>query len=250
MFDYFFTPENQLPENVGFSMFGSVHFGILGAVALLSACMLVWFRKQPGSKQDRVMVISAGVMIGSEIVKDFILAVIGAFSVGYLPLHLCSLAMFTCLFYSAHPHNRSCGQIMYSVCFPGALCALLFPDWTDFPIMHFQSIHSFFVHTLLVQFSLFPLVSGRCRPGWPGIWKSIVFLTAAAVPVAGLNYLLHTNYMFLSHPSKGSPLEFLAGIPGRYGYLVGFFLLALGVVCLLNLPFCIYNAWKKRRNAL
>ena len=48
---------------------------------------------------------------------------------------------------------------------------------------------------------------------------------AVAIPVGVLNRLLHTNYMFLGHPSAGSPLELLGNIPGRYGYLAGYFLL-------------------------
>ena len=166
---------------------------------------------------------------------------IGAFSVGYLPLHLCSLAMFVCLYYGAHPWSKNCGQILYSVCFPGAMCALLFPDWTMFPILHFQSIHSFVYHTLLVQVSLAPVVTGRIRPGLRQVWKSMAFLVAVAIPVGVLNRLLHTNYMFLGHPSAGSPLELLGNIPGRYGYLAGYFLLVLAVEIAMNLPWSIFT---------
>lgn len=246
----FFTPERELPAGVGFSMFGPVHLGLLTGLMLWNVLALWWFRRQSRRRQDRVMKILAWGMVISEVLKDLILGMIGAFSVGYLPLHLCSLAIFTCLYYSAHPDSKGCGQILYSVCFPGALCALLFPDWTMFPLWHFQSIHSFLVHTILVQFSLFPLVSGRIRLGLSAVWKSMVFLVAAALPVAGINRLLHTNYMFLSRASKGSPLEFLTSIPGRYGYLVGYFLLVLAVVLALNLPFCIWNRVRQSREEI
>ena len=149
--------------------------------------------------------------------------------------------MFVCLYYGAHPWSKNCGQILYSVCFPGAMCALLFPDWTMFPILHFQSIHSFVYHTLLVQVSLAPVVTGRIRPGLRQVWKSMAFLVAVAIPVGVLNRLLHTNYMFLGHPSADSPLELLGNIPGRYGYLAGYFLLVLAVEIAMNLPWSIFT---------
>lgn len=251
MFRYFFTPENQLPSGVGFQMFGPVHFAVLSVLLAWSAGFLIYFKRLPEKRQNRWMRGLAWGMAASELVKDAILAAIGAFSVGYLPLHLCSLSMFVCCFYSLLPYNRSCGQILYSICFPGALCALLFPDWTAFPLLHFQSLHSFILHMLLVQFSLFPIVSGRARPGLSGVWKGVAFVVAAAIPVAGLNRLLGTNYMFLQRASKGSPLEFLTALPGGgMGYLAGFFLLVLGVVFLLNLPFMLLNHLGRKKKEM
>ncbi len=234
-----FTPEGQIPAGAGFSMFGWQHLLMLSVLESFTVLSLLWMRRLHAGELNRLLRILGGVMLGLEVLKDFILAEIGAFSVGYLPLHLCSLAMFVCMYYGAHPESNTCGQILYSVCFPGAMCALLFPDWTMFPILHFQSIHSFVYHTLLVQVSLAPVVTGRVRPGLKHVWKSMAFLVAVALPVGLMNRLLHTNYMFLGHPSAGSPLELLGNIPGKYGYLAGYFLLVLLVEVGMNLPWSI-----------
>lgn len=242
-----FTPENQLPTGAGFRLFGWQHLGMLLLLSLWTAGSLRWMRRSQPEEVNRALRATGWVMLWMEIAKDFILGWIGAFSVGYLPLHLCSLAMFVCMYYGAHPKSDACGQILYSVCFPGALCALLFPDWTMFPVLHFQSLHSFVYHTLLVQVSLTPVVTGRVRPGLQHVWKSMAFLVLTALPVGLLNRLLHTNYMFLGHPSAGSPLELLGALPGKYGYQAGYFLLVLGVLCLLNLPFTVYWRCAKQR---
>lgn len=242
----FFTPEGNIPPGDGFSLFGWQHLLMLAILGTYTVLSLKWMRRLHAGELNRLLRVLGGVMVGLEVLKDFILAVIGAFSVGYLPLHLCSLAMFVCLYYGAHPWSNSCGQILYSVCFPGAMCALLFPDWTMLPILHFQSLHSFLYHTLLVQVSLAAVVTGRIRPGIGQVWKSMAFLVAAAIPVGVLNHLLHTNYMFLGHPSAGSPLELLGGIPGQYGYLAGYFLLVLLVELGMNLPWSVW-AWRKQR---
>lgn len=242
----FFTPEGNIPSGDGFSLFGWQHLLMLAVLGTYTVLSLRWMRRLSEQRLNRLLRVLGGVMLGLEVLKDFILAVIGAFSIGYLPLHLCSLAMFVCLYYGAHPRSNSCGQILYSVCFPGAMCALLFPDWTMLPILHFQSLHSFLYHTLLVQVSLAPVVTGRIRPGVGQVWKSVTFLVLTALPVGLLNRLLHTNYMFLGHPSAGSPLELLGSIPGRYGYLAGYFLLVLLVELGMNLPWSI-AAWRKQR---
>ena len=244
----FFTPEGEIPAGAGFTLFGCQHLLMLTVLGIFTVLSLMWMRSLSERKLNRLLRLLGGIMLGLEVLKDFILAVIGAFSVGYLPLHLCSIAMFVCLYYGAHPNSECCGQILYSVCFPGAMCALLFPDWTMLPILHFQSLHSFLYHTLLVQVSLAPVVTGRIRPGIGQVWKSMAFLVLTALPVGLLNHLLHTNYMFLGHPSAGSPLELLGRIPGRFGYIAGYFLLVLLVELGMNLPWSILT-WRSKHNA-
>lgn len=251
MLKLLFTPEDLLPADAGFSLLGPQHLGMLAVMGLWSAVVLLWFRRLREAQLICGLRAMASAMLALEVLKDFALAEIGAFSIGYLPLHLCSIAMFVCLYYGGHPQSDTCGQILYSVCFPGALCALLFPDWTNFPILHFQSLHSFVYHTLLVQFSLAPVAAGRVRPGLRHVWKSMMFLVLTALPVGAADRLLHTNYMFLEKPSPGSPLELLTVLPGHGGYLAGCFFLALGVILLWNLCYAVFvRLWKKIRKTV
>lgn len=247
MTDYFFTPQTELPPGAGFALGSRGHIAafilVMGCTLLL---LLMSSQLSHGAKARMLRVLSSSMLV-LELGKDFILGLLGAFSVGYLPLHLCSLSMFACLYYAFHPGSKRAGQILYSVVLPGALSALLFPNWNVFPLFHFQSIHSFLYHGLLLFFGLFPVVSGRVSPGPGAILPSMGFLSALALPVGLLNRCLHTNYMFLRGPSKGSPLEFLTVIPGKYGYLAGLFLLALSVVTLMNLPFWLVGRWKAKR---
>lgn len=248
MLQWTFTPEGSLPSGVGFSLFGPAHLAVLGLVACVSAGV-VWLgcRLTPDRRQ-RLLKVMSGSMVALEILKDFTLGVIGSFSVGYLPLHLCSMAMFICLFFAWHPDSDGAGQMVWGVCFSGGLAALLFPDWTHMPLWHFQSIHSFLYHAMLVQFSLIAVCSGMARPRIRALWKAMVFLVIAAVPVYGLNCLLHTNYMFLNRPLPGTPLELCAALPGRLGYLLGCGVLASAVLLVLDLPFAVLSEikWFKR----
>lgn len=247
MTDYFFTPQTELPPGAGFALGSRGHIAALVLVMGCTLLLLLMSRHLSHGAKARMLRVLSSSMLVLELGKDFILGLLGAFSVGYLPLHLCSLSMFVCLYYAFHPQSKRTGQVLYSVVLPGALSALLFPNWNVFPLLHFQSIHSFLYHGLLLFFGLFPVVSGMVSPGPGAILPSMGFLSALALPVGLLNRCLHTNYMFLRGPSKGSPLEFLTVIPGKYGYLAGLFLLALSVVILTNLPFWLVERWKTRR---
>ncbi len=248
MLQYFFTPESEIPSGAGFCLYGRGHLSALGFGLSLTILVLLIFRRRSPDAQNRLMKILSVSMVVMELIKDFILAALGAFTVGYLPLHLCSLSMFVCLYYAFHPNSPSTAHILHSVVLPGAVAALLFPNWTRFPLLHFQSIHSFLYHTLLMLFALMPLVFRRFTPGLRGIIPSLLFLFGVSVPVGPLNKLLGTNYMFLRGPSKGSPLEFLAVLPGKFGYLAGYLALVLAVLFLMNLPFSVLGGIRKRRH--
>lgn len=236
---YVFTPESQLPAEVGFSHFDRGHLTVLMVLALVSAAVVFWGCRQPEERRLKLEKAMALTMLVLELLKDFILAQIGAFNLGYLPLHLCSMAMFICLYWAWHPWSEGAGQLLWSLCFTGGMAALLFPDWTDMPLWHFQSIHSFLYHALLVQFSLLAVVSGQARPSLRNAWKAGAFLAAAAVPVYAFDRAFGMNYMFLLRPVPGTPLELCARLPGQGGYLVGYALLVAVVLVLLNLPFSL-----------
>ena len=243
---YFFTPEAELPAGVGFSLFGPEHLAALGVLGAASVLVILLGCRMDPEGRGRLLRWMAGVMIGMEILKDVTLGLIGAFSVGYLPLHLCSMAMFICLYFAWHPSSGGAGQLLWGLCFSGGVAALLFPDWTDMPLIHFQSLHSFVYHAMLVQMSLIAVLSGMARPRLRELWKTMVFLALTAAVVYPVNRALGTNYMFLSRPVPGTPLDLCARLPGRGGYLLGYGLLATGVLFLLDLPPELCALWKRR----
>lgn len=245
MLQYFFTPEAQLPAGVGFDLFGWQHFTVLGVLTAVSAPVVAAGCRMTERCMLRLMRVLSVAMVVSELLRCLTLAVLGAYSVGYLPLHLCSFSMFICLYWAWHPDSDGGGQMLWSLVLPGALAALLFPDWTGMPVVHFQSLHSFIYHAMLVQFVLIAVISGRARPRMGSLWKALVFLGIAAAAVYPINCLLGTNYMFLNRPVPGSPLVYCARLPGSWGYLLGYALLATAVLVGMNLPFFLWEGWQK-----
>ena len=125
--------------------------------------------------------------------------------------------------------------------------ALLTPDWTNMPLLQFQSVHSFVYHAIMVQISLIAVISGMVKPRLGAVWKTMAFLVVLAAVVYGINLRLRTNYMFLNWPIPGTPLMLCAKLPGRWGYLIGYALLAFCILVLMNLPFTLWKRLKQRK---
>ena len=250
MLRLFFVPERELPAGVGFRHFGPEHRMVLAVLAVLSAGITAWGCRMKERGRIRLLRTMAGIMVALEIWKDGMLAGMGSFSVGYLPLHLCSIAMFLCLWFAWRPGSDLAGQLVWSVCFPAGVAALLFPDWTNMPLLQFQSLHSFLYHGMLIQFALIAVISGQIRPRIGHAWKTVLFLIVLAAGVYGINLRLGTNFMFLNHPLPGTPLMLCAHLPGRWGYLAGYGLLAAGVILLTDLPFFLWNRVRSRKRSI
>jgi uncharacterized membrane protein YwaF len=156
-----------------------------------------------------------------------------------LPLHLCSMTGIFCFIYEfflkRSPFIRSVlGQALYALCLPGALMAILFPDATFYPIIHFISFESYLFHVLIIAYICIRLVDKGIVPGVKEAYKSILFLLVVVPPVYLFNVIFKTNFMFVIWPSSGSPLYGFYKIGGYAGYRIGYALVAIAVICLMN----------------
>lgn len=183
-------------------------------------------------------------VLACELAKDLCLLVQGAFGVGYLPLHLCGLAVFFTLAHAIRP-GQTLGDFLYSTCMPGAAFALAFPDWTDYPPFAYHSVVAFTVHALLVAYPLMQLCGGDLRPDAARLKRCLAILLVLALPIYGFNRAFGTNYMFLCRPAPGSPLEWFASFLGNPGYLLGYIPMLALVWGVLYFP-VIRNKRKKR----
>lgn len=236
----FFTYETELPQGVGFSLYAPPHLAALAVIILLCIVCSIAYRKAGQSKQQRISRLLGIAILLLEIVRTVVYSFMGGMSIYELPLHLCGMAVFLCAIHSLWKPDWL-GQVLYSLCLPGAWAALLFPDWVMYPFFSFVSLHSFAAHGLTVLYIILQTASGAIRPRLSAVWKPVLFLCAVVPPVMWFDYRFHANYMFLQLPSAGSPLVFLSNLAGgsHAGYL---FLFAVSIFCimvLMDLPFAI-----------
>ncbi len=220
---------NQQP-GAGFGRFSRPHLLLLLAVLLLLWLAFFFCRKRPGPGRF-LLRLSPWLLLLTELGRAALLLALGLYDRGRLPLHLCTLSVYLYFIHMLRP-GRTLGQFIYAFSLPGAAFALLFPDWADYPLWHFVSLSSFLLHFLLLLYPVTALALGDIRADIRRLPGCAALMLALALPVLALNRLLGTNYMFLSWPPPGTPLDLFAPL-GRPGYLLGFVPLVLAVWALL-----------------
>lgn len=236
----FFTYENNLPADVGYDLFSPAHISAIITSILIIGLVIVWFLRSDDEKKLQIRKITAIVPVVLMVMRFIYAIICGAPIVYELPLHLCSMTGVFCFVYEFYlkksPFIRSVlGQAMYALCLPGALMAILFPNGTIYPIIHYISIESYLFHSLIIAYICLRLLDGGIVPGIREAYKSILFLIVLVPPVFLFNVIFDTNFMFVIGPSSGSPLYGFYRMGGYAGYRIGYALVALAVIYLMNL---------------
>lgn len=244
----FFWFETEYPVESGFSIFGPCHLAWLFVIVSFICVSSKWYSKMPKDKQRKVNhVVGIGLPL-MEIYRDAVLIATGYWNCGFLPLHLCSMALVVGMIY-AFTEWRFFGVVYVLLCVPGAVAALLFPNWTAYPFFSYMHLHAFIAHGLTVAFGIWLLVSRRVVPTWKDFWMPVVFGLVGMVVIYPVNRRLDTNYWFLTVPSKGSPLEMIWQKTGAMWYLVGYAGFCMVIMALWLGIITFVSWWRQRKNS-
>lgn len=246
IFQNLFYCSETIPEGLGFSLFGPGHLLWLLAIALVCAFTCMRYRKADEKKRLRMRRILSGLLIADELLKITVLSATGCYTAEYLPLHLCSINIFVCLWYTLKP-NAMAAETLYALSFPGALVALCVPTWTKLPFVNLMSFHSFSVHGMLLLYPLLLVTSGERRPALRRLWMPALFVTVLAPFLYLFNSRFGTNFMFLNGTQDNVLLETVYNISGGRLYIAGLAVLVLIVWMVIYLPWEIGERVTKER---
>lgn len=227
----FFLFETELPIGSGFRLFGPCHLTWLFSILLFIVIGAKWYAGQNVNRQKKINKLMGFLFPVIAIYRDMVLVLTGHFNRGFLPFHLCSMALWIAFFYIL-TNNRFLGVVYVLLCVPGAVAALLFPNWEMYPLFNYMHIHGFLSHGLIVAFGIWQLAAGNVEPVWRDYWMPVLFGVIGMMIIYPLNMWLHTNFWFLEIPSQGSPLEFIWRRTGGIWYLASYLLLCMLVVAL------------------
>lgn len=234
----FFTYGTELPEGSGYGLLSMTHIMIMLSCFVLISAILFLFRISVNSR-DRISRIVAVIPVILIILRAIYAAVYKAPLLYELPLHLCSLTGFMCLAYDLSASKNGfflsvLGHTLYSLCLPGAFLALVFPDATFYPAFHFITIESFLFHALIIAYIVLKLMDGSIVPDIRDAYKTIIFLMIIVPPMMLFDHHFGVNYMYLTGPSSGSPLSGFYTAGGYPGYLIGYGIVAVCVICAME----------------
>lgn len=237
----FFVTSDNIPDGVGFQTFSLTHilWILAGAIFCIVAC--IFYRKHSEYKRKIMLKVLGAYIFLQEMTKDLVLIILGEFTWGYLPFHLCDINILLITF-DIIKQTKVVRSFLYYFCIPGAMLALLFPNWTRMPVWNFFHIHSFTIHILLVLYPLLLVSTNQAPSDLKSAFRGTALLVTMAIPVYGLNLLWGTNFMFLMKPDSGNPLETFEKIFGSH--LWGFPILLPVVIFVMYIIARIFKAQK------
>lgn len=115
-----------------YPLFGTVHLIELALSALFLLGMVWWYRRSTPRTRRHILVGVTAALLVDEAALLLGMACTGQWNWSYLPLHLCSINVFVCL-YNTLTDRSWCKEELYALCIPGAALALLCPSWRDVP---------------------------------------------------------------------------------------------------------------------
>ena len=223
-----------------FSHFGQEHIITLAVILLLIAVGLIISSKlSEKNAQILIRILSVTVLLG-EALQDILLVRDGGNIMEFLPLHLCNLGIFVNLAASFTKGRVSSFFMEISVILimPGAIGALLFPDWNYRPFWSYLPILCFLTHALLVFIPLFFLVRKKARITFRHFFYPYLFLLIVTPPIYLLDRKMDLDYMYLIYPPAKTPLEWIWNLSDGKLYIAG---LAVLVTLILLLEYSVYG---------
>ena len=221
--------ETELPHGCGFQLFGFCHLTWLGIIIFVTYITSKWYNTKNIQEQNSINKKIGLLLPVLGLYRDIILAGTGYYQIGFLPFHLCSMALWIAFFY-AWTCKEWLGVIYIGICLPGAVAALVFPNWEAYPLWNYMHIHSFVSHGLIVLFGIWLIWSRRCVLTWKQFRIVVLFGALGFIILYYVNLCLGTNFWFLNKPSHGSPLVWLAKVVPDGWYLLGYFIFCAVIV--------------------
>lgn len=240
----FFETKNTIPDGFGFKIFDITH--ILWICAFIALCTVsVIIYKKLDTKRRNIMRIGIAVTIFLlETLKNCVAAAAGNFYIGHLPFHLCGIN-FLLITFSIFKRTKTVDNFLYYIGIPGAMLALLTPDWTKLPCNNFFHIHSFIIHMFLVLYPFVLVAVGEVKPDFKSMPKCIGLLIVLAIPAYFINLAFDTNFMFLMRTDDIGFLVLFENIFGNHQW--AFPLLLPIVMLIMSVPILIANRIKKAK---
>lgn len=228
-----------------YPLYGTVHLMELVISLAFIVGAALWYRRSSARTRRRILVGVTALLLLDQAALLLGMALTGQWNWGYLPLHLCNINVFVCLYNTITDRNW-CKEELYALCIPGAMLALLCPSWLDVSSWWtLINLHSVSIHALLVLYPVL-LVAGGYRPSPRRVPQVLAFLFGSALPIYFLNQSLNTNFYFLNDPYGNIITSTFTALLGEKYYILGFLPATALALFLMYLPWAADDKKKKR----
>lgn len=211
----------------GFTLYDRGHLAWLLFIACTGAAVLFAGRKG-GRLRENLKTGAVLTALAAQLLEGGSRMLAGTYGIDTLPVHVCALACYGSVLHRFASLKGGpwpyLAQIFYYPMLPGAICALISPDWTMYDILSPVSIGGFLVHGAIAVYIFLCMEDGSIRPDIRYAWAPVLFIILYAAAVLPFDLHFSMNYGFLLVPVPGSPLMLIAGLFGTgKRYLAGYF---------------------------
>ena len=235
----FFAANYQGPA---FELLGTTHFVALGALVVLNL-FLILFRNASDGAKATVRWLLALILIGNEVAWHYWNYVYGTWTIQtMLPLHLCSLLVWTGAF-MLMTKNYRVYEFMYFMGIAGAIQALATPGIGIYDFPHFVFFQYFLSHGLIITSAIYMTVVEGFRPTLKSIPRVFIWMNLYALIVYFINIAIGSNYLMINYkPETPSLLDLLPEWPV---YILYMELIGVISVLFLYFPFAAKDLWDR-----
>ncbi len=231
-----------------FVPFSLSHFVALGTILLINILMIVWLKKIHSQKVEKWFAYGlSALLILQEISLNVWRLTTDQWTAGTsLPLHLCGVAVILSAVLLINKNYRLY-EIVYFWGFGGAIQALMTPDIGRFSYPHYRFFQFFVSHGAIVTATVFATVFMGFRPYFRSILRVFIITNIYLVFMAGFNFLVNGNYLFICHkPETASLFDYLGPWPYYILSLEG-----IGIISffIYYLPFAVRDYFTRTRTA-
>jgi hypothetical integral membrane protein (TIGR02206 family) len=218
----------------GFEYFGDFHLAALGFLILLNLFLLL-FKNASDSIKGAIRLLLALILIGNEVAWHYWNYIYGKWTIQtMLPLHLCSLLVWTGAFMLLTKNYRVY-EFMYFMGIGGAIQALATPGIGDYNFPHFVFFQYFLSHGLIITSAVYLTVVEGLRPTWKSMLRVFIWMNIYAGIIYYVNTILGSNYLMINaKPTTPSLLDLLPEWPL---YILYMELIGVATMLVLYLPF-------------
>ena len=245
--DEFWQSAAAADPGLGWELFSPVHFIWLAICAALTTAAAFTYR-MCGGKGRKIFRLVIAVLLLVNLVSDQIfLIVTEQWTLFNLPLHMCCFGSYVIMAHAFMPKdNKTLAGLVYALALPGAILAMLTPNWSNLPVVNFAAFQSWFFHIMMIMYAVM-LLAGGYVPSFVHIRKAIIPMLLVITALFVLNKLIDTDFLFMNGGKSVIWVSMLAQTLGIYGYLFIFPTIMALLWTAMFLPFDLHRLKKLKK---
>ncbi|THE09797.1 TIGR02206 family membrane protein [Bacillus timonensis] len=186
-----------------FELFSASHIATLVLFLLLTSLLVVFRRKLRPYRSIMKWTFFA-ILVASEVSHQIWLLATHQWEVGELPLHLCSISTFICIFLFLQPSKKAFYLVFFTGLLPPFLSIVTPELFHEFP--HYRFLKYFLHHATITWSVLYFIIFEGYRVPRKAVGTAFLLLNFIAVPIFFINLLLETNYFYLANPTESTTI--------------------------------------------